>query len=213
ACQAPSLGLRRRAGARRRPDALAAWLHGVPSRVAPRPRARRDPPAPTVPAADAGASPPEQAAWREVCRVLDEELAALPARLRAPLVLCHLDGRTRDEAARRLGWSLATLKRRLARGRRPLRQRVLRPRGAAAALAAAALSPRGLRPAVPEALSAAALASAAGGGAEVVVALAAAAARPLGLGKLLAGAALGLTLVMAAGAAVWIPGREVPATP
>ena len=35
----------------------------------------------------------------EMCAVLDAELQALPDRFRAPLVLCYLEGLTRDEAA------------------------------------------------------------------------------------------------------------------
>src|SRR5262249_37968803 len=63
---------------------------------------------------------------RELSECLDTELQRLPERLRAPLVLCCLEGQTRDEAARQLGWSLATLKRRLERGRALLRARLER---------------------------------------------------------------------------------------
>src|SRR5262249_18520021 len=62
--------------------------------------------------------------------VLDEELHRLGERLRAPLVLCYLDGKTQDEAARQLGWSLRTFKRRLEQARACLRAR-LTPRGLA----------------------------------------------------------------------------------
>ena len=64
--------------------------------------------------------------WAENCHVLDEELAALPEVLRGPLVLCYLQGHTRDEAAQVLGCSLAMLKRRLERGRNLLRDRLTR---------------------------------------------------------------------------------------
>src|SRR5262249_38546570 len=69
------------------------------------------------------------------------ELAgSLAERYRAPLVLCYFESRTRDEAARQLGWSLRTLERRLEQGRKLLRARLLR-RGMtlSAALFAAAL--------------------------------------------------------------------------
>ena len=56
----------------------------------------------------------------------DEELRRLPEGYRSALVLCYLEGHTRDEAAGRLGWSLGTLKRRLERGRALLRQRLER---------------------------------------------------------------------------------------
>src|SRR5262249_49145321 len=78
---------------------------------------------------------------RELCAALDEELHRLPDRYRAPLVLCHLEGRTRDQAARELGCSVRTLDRRLARGRDLLRARLLgRGLTLSAALLAAGLS-------------------------------------------------------------------------
>jgi WD40 repeat protein len=70
--------------------------------------------------------PTAEVTVREARALLDEELARLPERLRAPLVLCYLEDATRDEAARRLGWSPATLKRRLDRGRKLLRARLTR---------------------------------------------------------------------------------------
>jgi hypothetical protein len=57
---------------------------------------------------------------------LDEELEHLPQRYRAPLILCYLGGKTRDEAARELGLSPGSLHGRLERGRDMLRDRLTR---------------------------------------------------------------------------------------
>src|SRR5262249_41457019 len=62
--------------------------------------------------------------WGELRQVLHEELARLPERFRAPLLLCYLEGLTQDEAARRLGWPATTLKGRLGTGRDLLRKRL-----------------------------------------------------------------------------------------
>jgi hypothetical protein len=58
--------------------------------------------------------------------VVDQELAALPEKFRAPLVLCCLEGLARDEAARKLGWTLSVLKSRLEQARELLRSRLAR---------------------------------------------------------------------------------------
>src|SRR5262249_31793823 len=57
-------------------------------------------------------------------------------------VLCYLDGKTQDEAARELGWTLGALRGRLERGRDRLRARLVR-RGLtlSAAVLVAALAP------------------------------------------------------------------------
>jgi WD40 repeat protein len=59
-------------------------------------------------------------------RVVDEEIERLPQHLRAPLVLCCLEGRTRDEAAQAIGCSVPVVKSRLERARGLLRQRLER---------------------------------------------------------------------------------------
>src|SRR5262249_38084104 len=64
--------------------------------------------------------------WREGLAVLDEELTRLPAIYRSALVLCYLEGRTQDEAARELGCSLGALRGRLERARECLRTRLVR---------------------------------------------------------------------------------------
>ena len=79
---------------------------------------------------------------REAFSALDEELDRLPAIYREPLVLCYLEGLTRDAAATRLGVPPATLKSQLDRGRKKLGDALLE-RGVefgAALLAVAATS-------------------------------------------------------------------------
>src|SRR5438477_109290 len=63
---------------------------------------------------------------RELLRMVDAEVERLPASVRAVVVLCCLEGRTRDEAADRLGVSVAAVKGRLERGRDLLRRRLAR---------------------------------------------------------------------------------------
>jgi RNA polymerase sigma factor (sigma-70 family) len=123
--QAVFLVLARKAGRLARPDRLAGWLFGVARRLAARAVARRPAvvhcPLTHVPAASEPAP-----GWDELLAVLDAELAKLPEGERAALVLCYLEGRTRDEAARACGWSVRTLRRRLADGRVRLRSRLAR---------------------------------------------------------------------------------------
>jgi hypothetical protein len=64
--------------------------------------------------------PVDRMTGRELLAVLDEELDKLPPRYREPLVLCYLEGLTRDEAAARLGVPSVTLKSQLDRGRKRL---------------------------------------------------------------------------------------------
>jgi HlyD family secretion protein len=77
--------------------------------------------------------------------VLHEEIERLPERFRSPLILCDLEGRSHEQAARHLGWPVGTVKSRQARGRERLRDR-LRRRGLApnAGVFIAALQPDGM---------------------------------------------------------------------
>src|SRR5437763_7169983 len=155
--QATFLVLADRASAIQRRASLAGFLHGVAYRLAVRARRRR---MQSLPAAvcDKAVGLPEGLAWKEMLGILDHELGRLSDRYRAPLVLCYLEGRTQDEAARQLGWSLNTLRRRLAQGRRLLEAR-LRGRGVTLSAALAGLlAARAV--AVPGRLQAATLAAA-----------------------------------------------------
>ena len=85
---------------------------------------------------------------RELLALLDTEVARLPEVYRLPFLLCLLQGRTVEEASRLLGWSIGSVRGRLARGRERLRRR-LTQRGIDLSVGAVAL----LTPAiVPEKL-------------------------------------------------------------
>jgi RNA polymerase sigma factor (sigma-70 family) len=128
ACQATFMVLARKAKSIRRGDSLSCWLHGVAYRISLRLKAdaarrteqRRDTASLVQP------EPETAVTWQEAMQVLDEELARLPKHLRATLVLCYLEGRTQDEAARRLGWTLGAFRGRLERAREKLRARLVR---------------------------------------------------------------------------------------
>jgi RNA polymerase sigma factor (sigma-70 family) len=138
AFQATFLALARKAGSIGKGEAVAAWLHRVACRAALRARGdRRLTPADPDAFPDPGRDPTEEAAWRELRPVLDQEVGLLPERYRVPVVLCYLEGRTYDEAARVLGCSRGTVGTRLARARELLRKRLVR-RGVS--LSAAALA-------------------------------------------------------------------------
>ncbi len=107
-------------------DSLGPWLHQVAYRTALRARSgaarRRRHERRAAIARPEGRAEPED----ELIRVLHEELARLPERFRAPLVLCDLEGRSHEQAARHLGWPVGTVKSRQARGRERLRERLQR---------------------------------------------------------------------------------------
>ncbi len=127
AFQATFLVLFRRARALRgQRDSLAGWLYTVAYHVALKARSaaarRRLEGQVDMPRTEA---PPEQT-WADLQPVLDEELNRLPDRYREPLVLCYLQGKTNEEAARLLRCPVGTVKSRLARGRDLLRGRLSR---------------------------------------------------------------------------------------
>ena len=100
---------------------LGAWLHGVAVRCAL--KARRSSRVSEQLLADLP-SPERPAVEPDLVFHLDEALAAIPAKYRAAVVLCHLQGRTRSEAARELGWSEGTLSGRLHRAMALLEKRL-----------------------------------------------------------------------------------------
>ena len=128
AFQATFLVLVRRSASVRSGDQVANWLHGVARQTALKARsaaARRlareksmaDLPEPT-------AAPEEF--WDDLRPVLDQELNRLPAKYRAVIVLCDVEGLTRKEAAKRLGCPEGTVAGRLGRARAKLAGRLAR---------------------------------------------------------------------------------------
>lgn len=124
--QAAFLVLARKAATIRKRDSIGCWLHGVARRIALkalRARSRRSRHELTNQPRQASG---DELTWGEVRELVHAELARLPATLRAPLLLCYLEGLTQDEAAVRLGLPKGTLKGRLERGRETLRRRLAR---------------------------------------------------------------------------------------
>ncbi|HYH63066.1 MAG TPA: RNA polymerase sigma factor, partial [Urbifossiella sp.] len=104
---------------------LPSWLHAVTRRVAANLRRNARRRGEVEAAARRPAQvPPDDVTLREGLARLDEELARLPERYRTVLIVCCLDGRSRDEAAVQLGWSEGQVKGRLERAREMLRARL-----------------------------------------------------------------------------------------
>ncbi len=128
AFQATFLVLVRKAPEIRDGRLLSNWLYGVALRVATRARAnllrRRG-----REQAIGDAEFPAETESHEVLGlggVLDQELSRLPAKYRAPLVLCYLRGQTHDQAANELQCPIGTVRSRMARGRDLLKRRLTR---------------------------------------------------------------------------------------
>ncbi|QJW97138.1 sigma-70 family RNA polymerase sigma factor [Frigoriglobus tundricola] len=126
ATQATFLVLVRRAATLEARSGLGPWLYGVAHRVAVRLRARTGRERALGDADPADRSRPADPTWREACGALHAELDRLPDRYRVPLLLCYLEGQTRDEAATALGLSAGTVKGRVRRGLETLRRRLER---------------------------------------------------------------------------------------
>ncbi|MEO2092245.1 MAG: sigma-70 family RNA polymerase sigma factor [Gemmataceae bacterium] len=152
AFQAAFLVLAVRADAVRPASRLGAWLHGVAVRCARKAHDARRRTAPNEPLIEPTILPP--AVEPDLPPLIDDALAAIPDAYRAAVVLCHLQGRSRIEAARELGWSEGTLSGRLHRALDLLGRR-LAARGVTATGAAvlAVLSARTASASVPSALS------------------------------------------------------------
>jgi RNA polymerase sigma factor (sigma-70 family) len=157
AFQATFLVLVRRAASVRTRERLANWLYGVAHKTACKAgqraakrsaRERQVSPMPEPRAAESR----DCAFGPELCQLLHEELSRLPAKYRAPIVLCDLEDKSRVEAARQLRLPEGTVASRLARGRALLARRLTRHGLAVSAASVAALWSRQASGALPDAL-------------------------------------------------------------
>jgi RNA polymerase sigma factor (sigma-70 family) len=123
-------------------SSLTSWLLGVAYRTAKEARRRHarrqrlERPVPldeSIP--DRNGSAENSAELRDLLAVLHVELARLPKKYREPFVLCHLEAKSRAEAAQLMGYAIPTLDRRLARARAILTRRIQRATGCDEAIA------------------------------------------------------------------------------
>ncbi len=157
AFQAAFLVLARKAASIRPREMLANWLYGTAHRTALQARrttGRRRTHERQVPDMPEAAAK-DQKLWDDMQPLLDEELARLPDKYRAVLILCELEGKTRKQVAEQLGCPEGTVAGWLARARTMLARRLTR-RGlqVSAALLATALSGQAASAAPPSLVSA-----------------------------------------------------------
>jgi RNA polymerase sigma factor (sigma-70 family) len=127
AFQATFLVLVRRAASLDTPQSLGGWLHAVALRIALKARAtaasRRERERLAMKLERSNLSPTADA---HDYAALHEELERLPKKYRWPLILCYLQDKTHEEAARELGWPVGSMSWYLGRGRELLRKRLER---------------------------------------------------------------------------------------
>jgi RNA polymerase sigma factor (sigma-70 family) len=187
AFQAVFVVLARKAGSLDGSKPLAGWLYGVALRIAldlrSSVRAREERERKAVRMRRETSDP-------EVLSVLDEELQRLPDRYRTPFILCTLEGKTNDDAARALGCPRGTVSTRLGKAREMLRSRLLERGVVVTGAVLATLLATG---SVPPALAAAATQAATGQ-----------AALGAQVGMLVHGGMKAMMLIKAKVAAVWL---------
>lgn len=144
AFQATFLTLARKAASIGRREAVASWLYQVAYRCALRMRQTLQRQrqgvvsgiaSANVAVVDSGLAAVEDS---DLHAIVDEEVQRLPAKYRAAVVLCYLEGKSYQQAARELGCPTGTLSTRLHEARERLRRR-LTARGVVPAAALATL--------------------------------------------------------------------------
>jgi RNA polymerase sigma-70 factor (ECF subfamily) len=118
AFQATFLVLVRKASSIVPRELVGNWLYGVAYRTASKARAaaakRRTRERLIPPPLPRESADPD---CHDLLPLLDQEIQRLPDKYRLPIVLCDLEGKSRKEVARELGWPEGTLSSRLATGR------------------------------------------------------------------------------------------------
>lgn len=217
AFQATFLILVRKAASLSQRELLGNWLYGVAYRTALDARAaaiRRQKREKQVNAMPEPEIRDDSAEWRDLRPLLDRELNRLPDKYRIPVVLCDLDGMTRQEAAEKLDIPVGTLSGRLTTAREMLAKRLTR-RGLTLSGGAlvAALSPSAVSAAVPSPLVASTVQAAAAGAVSAQAAiLAEGVMKAMLVKKLKIATAVLFTTILGAGAVVVHADRQ-PARP
>lgn len=137
AFQAVFLVLAHKADSISPPEKLAGWLHGVACRTALKSRSiiQKRQASETLSGDVVCACSPSNPEDLEWLAILDEELEQLPEKYRIPIVLCGLQGKSRQSVAQLLGCPEGTVAGRYYRARQLLAQRLSR-RGIVLSLAA-----------------------------------------------------------------------------
>lgn len=129
AFQATFLVLVRKAASLGQRELLGNWLYGVAYRTALDARAaalrrrKREKQVSSMPEPEIHDEPQE---WHDLRPLLDHELTRLPDKYRIPIVLCDLEGKTRQQAAEQLAIPVGTLSGRLTTAREMLAKRLTR---------------------------------------------------------------------------------------
>jgi RNA polymerase sigma factor (sigma-70 family) len=152
AFQATFLVLVRKAATVQPPEMVANWLYGVAYQTALKARSiairrqTRERQVSVMP--DPATGEPEKS--NDLHLLLDQKLSRLPDKYRVVILLCDLEGKTRQEAAAHLGWPEGTVAGRLARGRAMLAKRLSRYGLATAGAVLAGTLPSTATACVPE---------------------------------------------------------------
>jgi RNA polymerase sigma factor (sigma-70 family) len=131
AFQAAFLMLSRKADSIGKRESISGWLYTVAYRIALRAKSRSmrrsqvEKPLDDLPIDLKSCDPVDLTAWRELRRMLDAELSQIPEKYRTAFILCHLEGKTCEEAAEHLGCPRGTVQSRVGRARERLRSRLM----------------------------------------------------------------------------------------